>query len=212
MRQSLQLTDRFVSDLLDPPSNPPTRSQPYPLVSGSVSHGTTAQATNTESELPASFCWWDWSSHRRFKPGEFEGAARHFRRFYEENGPFDVCLGFSQGAAMAVLILALFERPDLHPVWLEGPQQPGVDWPPHPFKCAVLASAFGPGDPDYVAWYKKQRPMTPTLHIIGKNDVVADPQHSLDSAARFANAKIVWHDGGALRLPLLHSTRASLQS
>lgn len=148
--------------------------------------------------MPGLFCWWDWSSHRRFKPGEFEGAVRHFRRFYEDNGPFDVCFGFSQGAAMAVLLLALLEAPDLHPAWLEGPRQPGVEWPPQPFKCAVLCSAFGPGDPDYVAWFKKRRPTTPTLHIIGKNDVVADPQHSLDTVARFADARVVWHNGGAL--------------
>ncbi|GEM08561.1 dihydrofolate reductase [Rhodotorula toruloides] len=157
-----------------------TMDPPYPLVNGSVSDDWAFQATNTDAISPTSFCWWDWSSHWRFKPGEFEGAVRHFRRFYENNGPFDVCFGFSQGAAMAVLVLALFERPNLHPVWLAGSPRP----------------AFGPGDPDYVAWYKSHRPTTPTLHIIGKNDVVADPAHSLDTVARFANTTVVWHDGG----------------
>ncbi|BGO90560.1 hypothetical protein NBRC10512_005279 [Rhodotorula toruloides] len=149
----------------------------------------------TELLNPA-FSWWDWSTHYKYKPGEFEGALRHLRQFMEENGPFDAVFSFSQGAAMAVLLLALLENPDLHPAWTAGPSKEGVEWPPAPLKCAVLCSAFGPLDPDFARWFFGRRPIIPTLHVIGKNDVVADPQLSLDTVARFADARVVWHDGG----------------
>ncbi|GAA5861855.1 hypothetical protein JCM8547_008575 [Rhodosporidiobolus lusitaniae] len=141
--------------------------------------------------------WWRWENHRWFDDGELEAVLVHLREFLEKEGPFDACIGFSQGAATAVLLLALLEHPHLHPLWSAPSKNPNVVWPPEPFKAAVLCSAFGPGDPRYQEWYKGElKPVTPTLHLIGKNDVVANPQHSLDTVARFHKPKVVWHDGG----------------
>ncbi|GAA5891998.1 hypothetical protein JCM5296_004656 [Sporobolomyces johnsonii] len=168
---------------------------PYALTYPTISNGTQALAEVTQpSHNPRS--WWDWSSHHKFKsPSEIAFALAHVRSFLERNGPFDACIGFSQGGAMAVLILALLERPWLHPVW-DAPAKEGATWPPPPFKAAVLCSAFGPADPEYAAWFKEMRPVVPTLHVIGRNDVVANPSLSLDTAARFTYPEIVWHDGG----------------
>ncbi|GAA5955706.1 hypothetical protein JCM8115_006829 [Rhodotorula mucilaginosa] len=171
--------------------------QPYSLLMPSICRGEAGVCLDASDKmLQPAFTWWDWSSHWKFQPGEFEGAALHLRRFMERHGPFDAVLGFSQGAAMAVLLLALLEYPELHPIWTAGPSPAGVEWPPAPMKCAILCSAFGPLDPKFQRWFQEQRPLVPTLHLIGKNDIVADPQHSLDTAARFVNPNIVWHDGG----------------
>ncbi|BGP14885.1 hypothetical protein JCM10213_003759 [Rhodosporidiobolus nylandii] len=139
--------------------------------------------------------WWQWANHRWYADGELEALLTYCREFFEKNGAFDACIGFSQGAATAVLLLALLERPYLHPIWSAPPKDQSVEWPPAPFKCGVLCSAFGPGDPRYQKWYV-DKPRTPTMHIIGRNDVVANPQHSLDTVARFHAPKVVWHDGG----------------
>ncbi|BGP31028.1 hypothetical protein JCM10296v2_002792 [Rhodotorula toruloides] len=69
---------------------------------------------------------------------------------------------------MAVLLLALLENPTLSDL----------------------------SNPDFARWFFGRRPLVPTLHVIGKNDVVADPRLSLDTVARFADARVVWHDGG----------------
>ncbi|GAA6024208.1 hypothetical protein JCM10207_006781 [Rhodosporidiobolus poonsookiae] len=139
--------------------------------------------------------WWPWSSHRKYQPGELEIVLRYLRDFLEKNGSFDACMGFSQGAATCVLLTALLEHPELHPIFAAPPTDPTVSWPPPPLKCAILFSAFGPGDPKYQTWFV-DKPTTPTLHLIGQNDVVVNHQYSIDTSNRFANAKVVWHLGG----------------
>ncbi|GAA6062783.1 hypothetical protein JCM10212_002152 [Sporobolomyces blumeae] len=172
---------------LDPPNRIP---------SPTISHGVAGLAEVHESVNPV-YSWWDWESSRAFKD-EFELAIAlaHLRDFLERNEPFDVLLGFSMGASMAVLVLALMERPYLHPIWNAAPRGSNSSWPPRPFKAAVLCSAFGPGDPECVAWFEGWAPSVPTLHVIGENDVVVSPNYSFDTAARFSYSKVVWHTGG----------------
>lgn len=150
----------------------------------------------SETTVASNFRWWDWTSHRRFKPGELERALLHFRNAWEAEGPFDVIFGFSQGAAFAVLVLALLEDPNLHPIWSRPSPRADIEWPPRPVRCAVLCSAFGPGDPAYQRWFDAKRPTTPTLHLLGRNDPVLDSVHALDTAARFEHAELHWHTGG----------------
>lgn len=67
----------------------------------------------------------------------------YLREILETKGPFDAILGFSQGGAAAALLLALVNRPELHP---EFARAGGPTWPPKPFKLAILASGFLPQD------------------------------------------------------------------
>ncbi|GAA5950829.1 hypothetical protein JCM21900_002031 [Sporobolomyces salmonicolor] len=164
---------------------------PDPLAEPTISNGTRALAEGSRpSHNPRP--WWDWSSHESFKnPSEISFALAHVRAFLERNDPSDACIGFSQGGAMTVILLALFERPWLHPIW-QAPAKDGATWPPPPFKAAILCSAFGPGDPEYAAWFKEERPAVPTLHVIGKNDVVDNPSHHIPRKPYFSHLFNGW--------------------
>ncbi|GAA5982005.1 hypothetical protein JCM11641_006829 [Rhodosporidiobolus odoratus] len=181
----MQLTYLEPPHLLSIPTLPDTGA-PRPPPDASLPAGATENARY----------WWPWAQHRHYERGVLESLLVYLRAFFEREGSFDAAIGFSQGSATIVLLLALLERPHLHPIWAAPPRDAGVEWPPAPFKCAVLCSAFGPGDPRYQRWYKEEKPRTPTLHLIGRNDVVANPQHSLDTVARLHNPTVVWHDGG----------------
>ncbi|GAA5834212.1 hypothetical protein JCM11251_000572 [Rhodosporidiobolus azoricus] len=183
--------------VLSVPTLPNTGSSSVPSPT-SPSHAESSDPATPAGVTQNARYYWQWANHRHFAGGEIETLLAYCRAFLEKHGPFDACLGFSQGSATAVLLLALLERPDLHPIWSAPSSDPSVDWPPAPFKCGVLFSAFGPGDKRYQKWYEQKKPLTPTLHIIGRNDVVANPQHSLDTFERFSTQtrKICWHDGG----------------
>ncbi|GAA5908010.1 hypothetical protein JCM6882_000197, partial [Rhodosporidiobolus microsporus] len=173
-------------------------SSPSSSSSSSSSHAHASDPSTPAGVTENARYYWQWANHRHFADGEIETLLTYCRAFLEKHGPFDACIGFSQGSATAVLLLALLERPDLHPLWSAPSSDPDIEWPPAPFKCGVLFSAFGPGDKRYQRWYEMKKPVTPTLHIVGRNDVVANPQHSLDTFERFSPAtrKLVWHDGG----------------
>jgi predicted esterase len=94
-------------------------------------------------------------------------------------------LGFSQGAAAAGILLSLLERPYLHPLWSAppSPSLEGVEWPPRPVKCAVLAAAFGPVPGWGFRGLEEGRPETPVLHLVGRNDVVVNTRALFFSVA-----------------------------
>lgn len=159
----------------------------------------------------SAFRWWAWDNHYEFEAGELERALYYLREVFETKGPFDAIFGFSQGSAMAVLLLALLEHPDLHPIWARPSDRVDLVWPPPPVHCAVLCSAFGPGDPLYQRWFRDRRVVTPTLHILGRNDPVLDPVHPMDTIKRLKNTEVYWHDGGqSLSAPT--RTRSRLRS
>jgi len=105
--------------------------------------------------------------------------------------PFDGILGFSQGASMASLIIALLERPYLHPEFLVDGKLPH-----QPLRFAVLVSAFKPMDPSLAAPYEHGKLKTPSLHVIGRNDVVLGVKRSIMLLENFENPRAEWHDGG----------------
>ncbi|KAI6046426.1 serine hydrolase FSH [Pisolithus marmoratus] len=103
---------------------------------------------------------------------------------------FDGVFGFSQGAAMAALLAALLERPHAYEPFLVGGEAP------HPrFQFCVAVSGFKVSDPisDKIFGGSYE---TPTLHVLGKTDVVVVEERSKALLSVSANARVEVHEGG----------------
>ncbi|KAG9312108.1 serine hydrolase FSH [Chiua virens] len=84
--------------------------------------------------------------------------------------------GFSQGAAIAALLAALLEKPHSYPAFLvEGES-------PHPplYAANIFGSSYS----------------TPTLHVLGKTDVIVVEERSKVLLEISANARLEEHEGG----------------
>ncbi|KAE8352126.1 serine hydrolase FSH [Aspergillus coremiiformis] len=138
-----------------------------------------------------------------------------------EEGPFDGVIGFSQGAAMAAMVVSLleagrkgaFER-FLDPnVASEGKAEgdavvAGVGFPKSfdrlvhpPLKFALCYSGFRSPGARYRAFYESPAVQTPILHVLGSLDAVVEESRSraLISACvgdPEKEGKVVWHPGG----------------
>jgi pimeloyl-ACP methyl ester carboxylesterase len=98
------------------------------------------------------------------------------------DGPgFDGVFGFSQGAALAGLLTAVQES---------GTAPPGfhVDF-------AIMAGGFTSDLPEH-AELLRHKLTTPSVHLIGRRDVIVPRNDSLRLAARFADPLIIEHPGG----------------
>jgi Serine hydrolase (FSH1) len=97
-------------------------------------------------------------------------------------GPrYDGIFGFSQGAALAGLLAAVHES---------GTAPPGFG-----VGFAIVAGGFTsdlPGHADLL----RHKLTTPSVHIIGRIDVIVPRQDSLRLAGRFADPLIIEHPGG----------------
>ncbi|TRM68962.1 serine hydrolase FSH [Schizophyllum amplum] len=103
---------------------------------------------------------------------------------------FDVSLHHSQGAAFAGLLAALLERPETYPPFLVDGKAPHP-----PFEFCINVAGFKARDPlfedTFGAGYS-----TPTLHVIGRNDVVVVPERSQTLVDASLNGRLEMHDGG----------------
>jgi len=170
--------------------------QPVDLVGATPGPGATSTATtldalgaseaiepNTESRA-----WWTWNNTKSNALGLPESLA--LLRDVLKTRTFDGVLGFSQGAALAALLAALLERPHAYPPFLIDGQ------PPHPpFKFCVAVSGFRLSEPIADAIYGTSF-STPTLHIIGRNDIIVVEERSQSLIKISANARVEEHDGG----------------
>jgi len=103
---------------------------------------------------------------------------------------FDGVFGFSQGAAFASIISALLEKPHLYPPFLVEGQ------PPHPpLNFCVAISGFRLRDPFCDLLFDGQY-STPTLHVIGKNDIIVIEERSKLLVEASSNKRVEEHEGG----------------
>ncbi|KAF9463597.1 serine hydrolase-domain-containing protein [Collybia nuda] len=103
---------------------------------------------------------------------------------------FDGVFGFSQGAAFAAVIAALLERPQLYPSFLVDGQ------PLHPpLKFCVAVSGFKVRDPLCDSIFA-QPFSTPTLHVIGKTDIIVTEERSRLLVEASSDGRVEEHDGG----------------
>lgn len=167
-------------------------------------------SASPSSDADTPRAWWFAKPHpsdghyREFV--RFDETLRHLRQILEEQGPFDGVFGFSQGAACGAILTALVEDPSLDPVFSAPPANPDVEWPPKPFKFAILSAGFFPLDPRAAGYFEKRKPTTPTLHVLGRGDTIVGEERSVPLTQAFEGARVEWHDGGAspetLSLPL----------
>ncbi|KAG9406026.1 hypothetical protein AC1031_003948 [Aphanomyces cochlioides] len=144
------------------------------------------------------FEWWDADDHHdQAYPGWQKGLA-YLQRHVEENGPYDVILGFSQGAMITTLMTAHY----IH-------AKKTV-----PYKAIVLVSGMWPVDgmPDLPVNEATGKPVVdfPSFHILGSKDhmyVVG-----LDQVSYFAESSrhVFTHNQGH-RFPPLPQSRGIYQ-
>jgi acetyl esterase/lipase len=143
--------------------------------------------------------WWhavdDERAPRSDDPG-VAGPRRHYKGWartrdaiaarFASDGPFDGVLGFSQGAALAGLLVGL-RAPDGRPT----PERPLA------FGFAILFSGFPSNDPELARLYARRDSYAlPSLHVFGRADGIVAPAVSRALAAQFGEPVLVEHDGG----------------
>jgi hypothetical protein len=83
------------------------------------------------------------------------------------------------------------ERPELHPPFL-------IDGhPPHPpLKFAICVAGFRPRGCELADLLFEQSYNTPTLHILGRTDVIVVEERAKTLLDVSAGKRAIWHDGG----------------
>ena len=121
------------------------------------------------------FGWW----HEGFDGWE---RTRDWAVDLVRAGPrFDGIFGFSQGAALAGLLTTLQES--------EGAP------PEFRFDFAVMVGGFTSDLPQHTDLLRHML-TTPSVHVIGRSDVIVPRKDSLRLADRFADPLIIEHPGG----------------
>jgi pimeloyl-ACP methyl ester carboxylesterase len=123
------------------------------------------------------FGWWHAGA------GGWERTRKWATRLFRSTGGFDGVFGFSQGAALTGL--------------LAGLQQTRTGDPNHDlrFEFAVMVGGFksDAAEPDDLF----ARPLTvPSIHVIGRTDVVVPPNESRWLADAFIDPWVLEHAGG----------------
>jgi len=116
----------------------------------------------------------------------WEGTRAAISALFADSGPFDGIFGFSQGAALAGLL-----------VGLRASHGVATKERPLLFGFAILVGGFVSNDPVHAALYSEQESYSlASLHLIGRADRIVSPEASRALAARFHAPQVVEHDGG----------------
>ena len=127
------------------------------------------------SRATGDFGWW----HEGFDGWE---RTRDWAIELVCGGPrFDGIFGFSQGAALTGLLTAV--------------QESGMAPPEFRFDFAIMVGGFTSDQPRHTEMLQHKL-TTPSVHVIGRSDVVIPRKDSLRLADRFANPLIIEHPGG----------------
>jgi len=113
---------------------------------------------------------------------------------------YEGIFGFSQGAAMAAIISVMLEKPEVHSPFLVDGKAPHP-----PLSFCVTVCGFRPEgslcDGLFTLPFS-----TPTLHILGKGDVIVVEERSQALIDLSTNKRVLVHDGGHF-VPLKASWR-----
>lgn len=98
----------------------------------------------------------------------------------ESQGPFDGVMGFSQGAAVATAVCSLLEK-----------QTFKINHPP--MKFSILFCGARPEASVFDLIYAKIK--TPSLHVIGRQDVMVPLERSIQLSEAFEQSELIFHPG-----------------
>ncbi|CAZ80596.1 unnamed protein product [Tuber melanosporum] len=135
------------------------------------------------------YAWW----RRNGETGEYLGIDETWNflsSYLDANGPFDGVVGFSQGAALAVMLVSLLERE------LSRKTPESFSTTHSPLRFGVCYSGFrATGNYDY---FYEPKIRTPVLHVLGSLDTVVDEERSLklSRACVGGEERKVYHPGG----------------
>lgn len=120
----------------------------------------------------------------------FSDSVHFLVEYIQENGPFDGVLGFSQGAALAVLLLLVLSQDD----WRNR-----FNIPSHvpQFRLAVILSGFRFLTPNFAEYYTRGKLDVPTMHVYSVQDAIISADRSLELIdSTFTDAVQSTHDLG----------------
>ncbi|XP_071451467.1 esterase OVCA2 [Hetaerina americana] len=109
----------------------------------------------------------------------FEDSVKAVENAFEENGPFDGILAFSQGAAFAAILCAMQQREEL----------------PFHFDFAILIAGFKSRCSPHEMYYQETIAL-PTLHVFGETDAVIGKDVSEELLLHFKDPATIRHGGG----------------
>ncbi|KAF8959940.1 serine hydrolase FSH, partial [Flammula alnicola] len=162
--------------------------------SAAPSETPTAEETQADPDL-ALRGWWKSNKERTEATGLEESimSVREVLRAQRFDGVFGLGMRFRQGAAFAALLSALVTRTtNVYPPFL-------VDGAaPHPplFPFCVSVSGFKLRDPFCDPIFAAPHYTTPTLHVIGRTDVVVVEERSRQLVDMSGAARVEEHEGG----------------
>jgi hypothetical protein len=127
------------------------------------------------------FGWWHAVN------GSYEGwpATRDWAISLFAGQRFDGIFGFSQGAALAALL-----------VGMRSPAGTPSQRRPLAFDFAMMVGGFVSNDPSHAGLFDSEGFDLPSLHIIGRSDTVVPSTLSHGLASRFKNPLVIQHKGG----------------
>lgn len=125
----------------------------------------------------------------------FDESIKSLRKVIDEQGPFDACFGFSQGAALAGILSSILEHPPLHPAFSEPPLTEQK-----PLKAVILVSGFKPAGLLHM-WRKDDQDsdiklVTRSLHVVGRTDLIIGEERTNSLIQVYSDPRVEWHDGG----------------
>lgn len=112
----------------------------------------------------------------------YDETSEYVKRYIVENGPFDVLLGFSQGAAAAAQLALRAENEFYLPSTLM-------------WRCVVCFSGFIPRDTQMTTEWNTHALKAPSIHVFGSNDDVVLPAGSVALRDRCVNSELLEFDG-----------------
>lgn len=172
----------------------------------------------TDDTEPEAYAWW-----RRKGDGEpfrYEGLEQGFATLaavIKEQGPFDGCIGFSQGGAAAGMLASVLEA-NRREAFEKQQSNGGMRYPEsfendtgyvtdviqEPLKFAVSYSGFSAAPNELYTAFYEPKIQTPMLHFIGSVDTVVDESRSLrlvdacvtGRGVEGGVSRLVYHPGG----------------
>ncbi|XP_043267809.1 esterase OVCA2 [Venturia canescens] len=130
--------------------------------------------------------WWFNTEDHVFKAIEpsnicvgFEDSLAEIEKAFQESGPFDGIIGFSQGGAFAAILCAMQQKKLLS----------------IKFNFAILISGFKSLCKPHEIYYDEKLHLR-TLHVYGETDKVIPTVMAKELADLFDNKTVVTHEGG----------------